>query len=106
MSSKLIELQDGTLVQVDIFGEQVEQISGGTADKVSSALTRIKPILINACKPLNAAWHELNKDMNVEQAEVELGLSFETEGNLYITKSKANANLTIKLTFKPKSEAN
>ena len=41
--------------------------------------------------------------MNIEQAEIQLGLSFEAEGNLYITKAKGNANLTIKLTLKPKS---
>jgi Trypsin-co-occurring domain 1 len=41
--------------------------------------------------------------MNIDQAEVQLSLSFEAEGNLYITKSKANANMTVKLVLKPKS---
>lgn len=43
--------------------------------------------------------------MNIEQAEIELGLSFEGEGNLYITKSKAGASLTVKLTLKPKGQS-
>jgi hypothetical protein len=40
--------------------------------------------------------------MNIEQAEIELGLSFEGEGNLYVTKSKLGANLTVKLVLTPK----
>jgi hypothetical protein len=46
----------------------------------------------------------MNKEMEIEQAEVEIGFSFEAEGNLYITKSKASANLTVKLTLKPTKE--
>src|SRR3989304_6712365 len=87
MASKLIELEGGTLVEIEIPGDQAEQISGGLADKVGATLDRIKPILINTCKPIIAAWHELNQDLHIEKAEVELGLSFEGEGNLYITKS-------------------
>lgn len=42
--------------------------------------------------------------MSIEQAEVELGLSFEGEGNLFVTKSTLGANLKIKLILKPKEE--
>lgn len=34
---------------------------------------------------------------------MELGLGFEAEGNLYITKAKGNANLTVKLKLAPKA---
>lgn len=40
--------------------------------------------------------------MDIERAEIELGLSFEGEGNLYVTKSSAGANLKVKLSLKPK----
>lgn len=101
MASKLIELEDGTLVEIEVPSDQAEHISGGVADKVDGTLDKIKPILINTCKPINAAWAELNKDMNIEQAEIELGLSFEGEGNIYVTKTKAGANLIVKLILKP-----
>ncbi len=104
MSTKLIRLDDGTLVEVEVPEEQAQQISGGFADKVDATFDRIKPILIRTCKPIAAAWSEINQEMNIEQAEVQIGLSFEGEGNLYITKSKASANLTIKLVLKPNSK--
>jgi hypothetical protein len=40
--------------------------------------------------------------MQIEQAEIQIGFSFEGEGNLYVTKSKAGANLTVKMVLKPK----
>ncbi len=103
MATKLIELKDGTMVEVDVPPGQVQQIAGdGLVDKVSSTFDKIQPILVKTCRPITAAWKEMSKDMDIEQAEIELGLSFEGEGNLYVTKSKAGANLTIKLILKPR----
>jgi len=103
MASKLIELEDGTLVEIEVPDKRAQPIAGGLADKIKSAtLENIKPILLRACKPVAEVWRELNRDLHIEQAEIELGLGFEAEGNLYITKAKGNANLTVKLTLKPK----
>ena len=102
MATKLIELADGTLIEVEVPSDQAQQISGGFADKVSATFDKIHPILVKTCRPITAAWQEINQDLDIEQAEIELGLSFEGEGNLYVTKSKAGANLTIKLVLKPR----
>lgn len=102
MATKLIRLEDGTLIEVDIPPDQAQQIAGGFAEKVNATFDKIRPILINTCRPIMAAWQEISQEMSIEQAEIELGLSFEGEGNLYVTKSKAGANLTVKLTLKPK----
>lgn len=101
MATKLIKLQDETLVEVEVLDSQTEQISGSIADKVNATFDKIQPILTNVCRPIITTWRELNQDVGIEKAEVELGLSFEGEGNIYITKSKASANLTIKLILKP-----
>ena len=104
MPTKLIELDDSTLVEVEVPADQAQQISGGFADKVSATFDKIQPILIKTCRPIIAAWKEINQDMNIDHAEIELGFSFEGEGNLYVTKTKAGANLTVKLVLKPKEE--
>ncbi len=101
MANKLIQLEDGTLVEVELPGDQIEKIAGRFADKVNSTFGKIQPILINTCQPIYAAWKEMSKDTHIEQAEIELGLSFEGEGNLYVAKSKAGAHLNIKLILKP-----
>jgi len=102
MATKLIELKDGTLVEVEVSEAHAQQISGGFADKVSSSFDKIKPILLNTCRPIADVWKEINKDMQIDQAQIQLGLSFEGEGNLFITKSKAGANISVTLTLKPK----
>jgi len=101
MPSQLIELDDGTFVEIEVPGNSIEPISGGSADKVNATLEKIKPVLTNACKPILSAWEALDSSLALEQAQIELGIGFEAEGNLYITKAKGNANLVIKLTVKP-----
>lgn len=102
MATKLIQLEDGTLVEIEVPADQAQQISGGFADKVSATFDKIQPILVKTCRPITAAWKEISREIHIEQAEIELGLSFEGEGNLYVTKSKAGANLTVKMVFKHK----
>lgn len=105
MTTKLIRLgEDGPLVEVEVSEEQAQPISGGFADKVHTTFENIQPILVEVCRPIARAWQEINKEMFIKEAEIELGLSFEAEGNLYITKSKAGANLTVKLVLKPEEE--
>jgi hypothetical protein len=103
MASKLIELSDHTLVEIDVPDAQSRQISSGVAEKVDAALDKIGPVLLRICRTITEAWKDLVKDFQVEEAEIELGLSFEGEGNIYITRSKAGANLTIRLKMKPRS---
>ena len=102
MVTKLIQLGDGTLVEVDVPADQIQPISGGFAEKVDATFEQIRPLLIRTCRPIAEAWKELNKDVRIEETEVEIGLSFEVEGNLYLAKSKAGANLTIKMLLKIK----
>lgn len=109
MATKLIELEDGILIEVAVSSEDVQTISKRLADKVDKTFEKIRPILMKVCRPIAEIWREGDRETemkgaDVERAEVELGLSFENEGNLYITKSKVNANLTIKLILRPSFE--
>jgi hypothetical protein len=101
MSSQLIQLQDGVFVEVEAPEAPSRLLSGSFADKVNANIDKIKPILTSVAKPILATWNEINQDMLVEQAEVELGLRFDIEGNVYITKASAEGNITIKLVLKP-----
>lgn len=100
MDTKLIRLNDDVLVEVQ--AEDSQKISHRYADKVEETIDVIKPLLLKVCRPVVEAYQALNTEAQIDQAEVELGLSFEGEGNVYITKAKAGANLTIKLVLKPK----
>jgi hypothetical protein len=103
LNTKLIKLEDGTLVEVLAQPDEMQQVSSNQVRRVQESIDKIQPILVNACRPLASAWHELNRDVNIEEAEVELGLSFTGEGDIFLVRGEASANLKITLTFKPKS---
>ncbi|MGF1491053.1 MAG: CU044_2847 family protein [Microcoleaceae cyanobacterium] len=100
MATKLIRLQDDTLVEVEIASDATEPVSGVTARRVSSALKNLTPLLVKTCETVVAALKEVRKTARVDTAEVEVGLNFEAEGNLYIARSKAGANLKVKFILK------
>ncbi len=100
MATRLIKLQDGNLVEVEASPSEPQQISSRQVKQVKETIENIDSVLVAVCQPVVASWKQLNQEVNVEKAEVELGLSFEGEGNIYITKAKAGANITVRLTLK------
>jgi hypothetical protein len=100
MSSKLIKLEDGTLVEVEVPENEAQQIAGSFADTVEASLNKIKPLLLKACKPVAEAVKAIHDEVELDQVEIELGLSFETEGNIYITKASLGANMIVRMTLK------
>ena len=102
MATKLIELEDGMLVEVEANEDDAQQISSRAAEAVSSSFNKIKPLLKKAVQPIAEIWKELDQDVAIETAEVTINFSFEGEGNIYVTKSKAGSNLSVKLILKPK----
>ena len=103
MSSRLIQLEDDIFVEVEVPELSSQPLSGSFAEKVKANIDKIKPVLTSVVQPILETWNEVNKKVNVEQAEVELGLRFDIEGNLYIAKVSAAANITIRLVLKPKN---
>jgi hypothetical protein len=47
MNTKLIKLQDGALVEVNVSENQAREIAGNFADEVKSSFDKIKPILLS-----------------------------------------------------------
>ena len=106
MATRLIELENGILVEAEVSEDEAEAAANNFIKGVKSAFDQVKPILISISRPIAEAWQEINKDMEIEQAEVEVGLNFEGQGNIYITKGKAGTNLKVKLVLKPKKLEN
>ena len=68
--TKLISLEDGSLIEVEASVDETQQIAGGAAERVSSTFEKISPLLKKVCTPIASTWQELNKEMHIEQAEV------------------------------------
>jgi hypothetical protein len=104
MANRLIKLDDGTLVEVEVAGDEVQQISGGLAENVHATMNKIRDALLKTCQPIVAAVKGLRKDVDIEQVEVEVGFSFDVEGNIYITKANLGANILVRMTLKKTGE--
>jgi hypothetical protein len=83
MSQKLIEPEDGTRAMVDVPADEARPIFGGKADRVPASFEKIKPVLMSVRQPVSEVFKQLNRDMEVDQAEIAIGLSFEGEGRLF-----------------------
>jgi hypothetical protein len=104
VATKLIQLEDGLLIEAEVPEDQAEPISGGAVDRVNATLDQIEPLLVKACKPITAAWRQLSEEAHIDYAQVALGVNFTGEGNVYVAKATAGANLTVTLVLKPSPE--
>ena len=72
MSTQLIELKDGLLVEVEAPpNETPKQIAAGAAERVEGAMDAARDLLLKAVQPVAAIWDELNRDLTIEQVEIE-----------------------------------
>lgn len=104
MPSQLIELQDGLLVEVEVPPDQVQRIAGGLPEQVDESINAVHTLLLKACQPVVSVWSELNKDMSISGAEVELQLGFSAQGSVFLAKASGSANLKVKISISPKTE--
>lgn len=105
MTKQLIEM-DGVLIEVDIAESQIESISGDgdVVTKVGASMDTVKDLLLRSIKPITETYKLLNQDLDLEKAEIEVGVGFSAEGNIFIAKGKGSANLSVKLVLSPKAE--
>jgi Trypsin-co-occurring domain 1 len=103
MATKLVRLGDGILVEVEVPPDEAQEISGGTASTVDATLEQIRPIILAAAQPIMEAWGELAEGSRVDHVQVELGLSLEGEGSLYLTRSKSEATITLSVELRPRT---
>ena len=104
MASELIKLKDGLLIEIDKSGEEIESISGGNASSVEGSVEKVKEVIQKFLSPIHDTFNELNKEMNIEKAELSIGLGFEASGNIFIAKGTTKTNINIKIIMSPKSE--
>lgn len=105
MATRLIELDDGLLVEVQADEDVPQRISSRNVDRVDKALDQVQGLLKKAVTPVAAVWGELNRDLTIDRVEINLSLGFSAEGNLFIARGTATSSLGFKLTVKPSEAA-
>lgn len=102
MLSKLIQLDDGTLVQVEVMENEVQRMGGGGPTKVKATLAKVQPVLLMVCHPIVEAVESLRENVDLEHVEVEVALSFNAEGNIFVAKTSFGTNILVRMILKKK----
>lgn len=105
MAKKLIALENGLMMEVEAVENEIEMIAGGNdmVEQVETSMGAVEKMLIQSVEPVVNAYEALNQDVVLEKAEIEIGIGFSAEGNIFVAKGSANANLKVKLVLTPKA---
>jgi len=103
MANKLIELEDGIIVEIqDVLNEIPEAISiegDKEISKVEKAFQNVENVIVKSADTINNAWIKMNEKMQADKASIEFGLSFTGKGNVYFVEASATANLKITINW-------
>ncbi|MBK1649832.1 CU044_2847 family protein [Rhabdochromatium marinum] len=104
MATELIQLRDGLLVEVSSNPEETpKQIAASAAELAEGAMDQAQELLLKAVQPLASVWSELNRDLTIDEVEIQLGLGFEASGKLFVVQGTGSANLSFTLKVRPKA---
>jgi len=98
--SQIVELEDGVLIEVESQHGFQPMSGDGKRQKLKSALKDMKPFLTNLAGEFRECMDGMKETARIDQVAVELGVSFEAEGSLFIAKGKTGANLSVTFTLK------
>jgi hypothetical protein len=105
VGTKFLALQGGVIVEIDDPDSDRVEMHAATAEQVDTTVEMVGSMLGRILQPIGDAFADLSQALNVpvavSSAEVELGVSFSAEGNLFIAKSKGEATLKVKVSFRP-----
>jgi hypothetical protein len=103
VGSRYIELHGGVIVEVGSPGEGRQEMHNATLERVESSLEIVGGLIEKIVTPIRKAFIDLKQaadvPIEVASAEVQLGLSFSAEGNVFVTKAKAEGSLNLKIIF-------
>jgi hypothetical protein len=106
MPTRIMRLSEGTLVEIESREFDAELISGGIVERISPSLQNLGSLVSTTLEPLSKLIREASaRAPELKSIELEFGIALEAEGNLFITRSRANANLSLRLVLgRPDSE--
>jgi len=98
---------DGLLVEVEAEEGGSKVVSRDNTNEIEDRdLGQIETTLGKVAKHIKASWNEINKDMSIKEATVEVSLGFEAEGNLFIAKGKTSSQLKVTFKLEPTEASN
>lgn len=109
MSNKFLVLGNDVIVEIGGPLDARTEMHTSTAEKVATTFKAVADTLEKIIEPIANSFRglatELNQPVEIGSAEIEIGISFSAEGNVFVAKSKAEGTLSIKILLTPSSLA-
>ena len=102
MSKRFIRIE-GLLVEVEESDSNASAVADDDNTRTirDGDLGQIRTTLTTIVRHLKDSWGEINQDMRIKEADVEISLGFEAEGNIFVAKGKASSQLKVTLKLEP-----
>lgn len=94
----VITLDDGVKIQIELSPQQATEISGSA--RVDATLNSLKESFKCLAGPISNYAAELEINEKISQTKISLGLKVGIEGNFILSKSSADAHITLEFTIK------
>jgi len=97
--ANIIRFADGVMVEVAPNPTPGEPVSGRSVERTSQAFQAAAEVVGLALKSVVSSVQRAVRESGASTAELEFGVGFSVEGNVYVTKISGEGNLTVKVTI-------
>lgn len=94
--SQIIHFADGIMVEIAASPDRTAPISGKSAERVPYAFQAATEMVAGVIRSFLASTSKELVAVGIKEAEIEFGIGFSLEGNIYVTKTKAEGNIGIR----------
>jgi hypothetical protein len=95
--AELIRFADGVMVEVVSNPDPVTPVAGKTADRISQAFQDASDVMGGVMRSVISSTTRVVRDAGAAEAEIEFGVGFSIEGDIYIAKASGQGNITVKV---------
>ena len=100
--NKIVTLKDGLEVEIELDENQAREIS--LDNRIESSIEDISGFLSKVIKPISNTYKQLNKEVNISETKVTLGVKIGVEGGFILAKSTAEAHIQVEMVMRESNE--
>jgi Trypsin-co-occurring domain 1 len=102
--ANIVRFADGVMVEISRNPTPAEPVAGKAVERANQAFQAAAEILASALKAVVSPVQRAVRESGAKEAELEFGVAFTVEGNIYVTKVTGEGNITVKVTVNGASD--
>ena len=95
--ANLIRFADGVMVEVSQNPDPISPVSGKSAERMTQAFQAAAEVVSGMLRALVSTSARALRDAGAAEGEIEFGVGFSIEGNVYVTKATGEGNISVRV---------